>query len=62
MCARLGAPLWLAVCVVAWGAVTMAFATATSVPTFLVLRFVLGAAESTTFPGGWVNVAASMEG
>lgn len=50
-CALLGAPTWLAICIVAWGLVAASFASATSVPAFLALRFLLGATESAAFPG-----------
>lgn len=50
-CARLGAPLWLAANIMAWGLVAAAFAAASSVPAFLALRFLLGATESAAFPG-----------
>lgn len=51
MCARLGAPVWLSVNIVAWGIVATCFALARSVPVFLALRVLLGATECAAFPG-----------
>ena len=50
-CARLGAPTWLAMNIVAWGLVAAMFSLANGVPAFLLLRFLLGATESAAFPG-----------
>ena len=54
VCARLGAPLWLSLNMAVWGGVAALFALARSVPLFLGLRFLLGAAESAAFPGACV--------
>ena len=50
-CARLGAPTWLGINIVAWGLVAASFSLARGVPSFLTLRFLLGATESAAFPG-----------
>lgn len=56
-CARLGAPVWLAGNIIAWGIVATLFAAANSVPAFLALRFLLGATEAAAFPGMWYHLS-----
>lgn len=50
-CVALGARRWLAAILVAWGAVAMSFAAIRSTAAFLVLRLLLGLAESGAYPG-----------
>ena len=48
---RVGAPTWLGVTVVSWGAVAALFAALQSPAEFYVLRFLLGITECGAFPG-----------
>ena len=48
---RLGARLWLSVCMIAWGLVSAGMAFVGTGTEFLVMRFVLGVAESGFYPG-----------
>ena len=50
---RVGAPLWLSVLIVSWGVVATAFAAIKGRWMFYILRLLLGATESGTFPGMW---------
>ena len=50
---RVGAPLWLSVLIVSWGIVATAFAAINGKWMFYILRLLLGATESGTFPGMW---------
>ncbi|KAI7845687.1 hypothetical protein COHA_000801 [Chlorella ohadii] len=56
-CARLGAPTWLGLNIIAWGLVAASFALATSVPVFLTLRFLLGTTEAAAFPGMYQHLS-----
>ena len=49
--ARLGARRWIAAILVVWGLVSAGMALVNGAPAYLVLRFLLGAAESGFFPG-----------
>ena len=51
LCARLGAPLYLGVSLMAWGALAASFATLRSKLQFYVLRFCLGLVEAGAYPG-----------
>ena len=51
-CVALGARRWLAAILVAWGCVAAAFAAVRGEAGFLVLRLLLGLAESGAYPGG----------
>ena len=51
MLTRMGARRWLAILLVAWGAVSVATAFITARPQYVGLRFLLGIAESGFFPG-----------
>ena len=53
----IGAPLWLGITVVVWGCVAASFAGVHGAAMFLVLRLLLGMAESGTFPGIWAHLA-----
>ena len=57
LCARVGAPRFLGVSLVAWGAVASSFATLRSARQFYALRFVLGLAESAAYPGAALAAA-----
>ncbi|MBS1103123.1 MFS transporter [Gluconobacter sp. Dm-62] len=48
---RLGARLWLSVCMIAWGLVSAGMAFVGNGTEFLTMRFVLGMAESGFYPG-----------
>ena len=48
---RVGARAWIARIMISWGAVAMAMATVRGVPSFYLLRFLLGVAEAGFFPG-----------
>jgi MFS family permease len=48
---RFGARTWIARIMISWGVVSMAFAMVGGPTSFLVLRFLLGAAEAGFFPG-----------
>ena len=48
---RLGPRVWLPIIIVAWGVVATLFAGLKSATDFYVLRFLLGVAESGSFPG-----------
>src|SRR5688572_1243313 len=48
---RVGARVWIARIMIVWGLVSMAFMFMKGVPSFYVLRFLLGAAEAGFFPG-----------
>jgi len=48
---RFGARTWIARIMISWGVVSMAFALVGGPTSFLVLRFLLGAAEAGFFPG-----------
>lgn len=48
---RVGARMWIARIMIAWGFVSMAFMFMKGVASFYVLRFLLGAAEAGFFPG-----------
>ena len=50
---RVGAPIWLSVLIVSWGIVATAFAAINGKWMFYILRLLLGATESGTFPGMW---------
>jgi len=49
--ARVGAPRWIAVIMVAWGVISCCMALVTTARSFYVLRFLLGVAEAGFFPG-----------
>lgn len=51
LCVHFGAPRWLSAIMLAWGLVAAACAFMTRKWHFLVLRFVLGLAESGAYPG-----------
>ncbi|WP_313667131.1 MFS transporter [Atlantibacter sp.] len=48
---RVGAKRWFALSLLAWGIITMALAKTESLSTFYILRFVLGIAEASFYPG-----------
>jgi MFS family permease len=48
---RVGARIWIARIMIAWGLVSMGMMLITSVTSFYVMRFLLGAAEAGFFPG-----------
>src|SRR5688572_17236520 len=48
---RVGARIWIARIMIAWGIVSMAFVFMKGVTSFYLLRFLLGAAEAGFFPG-----------
>src|ERR1700761_5737798 len=48
---RFGARTWIARIMITWGLISAAFAFVTGSTSFLVLRFLLGAAEAGFFPG-----------
>jgi len=52
-----GAPRWLAFIVILWGALAMALAMLRTADDFVLLRLLLGVAESGTFPGLWYHLA-----
>ncbi|KAL0050402.1 hypothetical protein WJX82_010597 [Trebouxia sp. C0006] len=54
---RVGAPLWLSVLIVSWGIVATAFAAINGKWMFYILRLLLGATESGTFPGMWYHLS-----
>ncbi len=51
MLARIGARIWIAVLMVVWGLVSLGLAFVRSAPAYIVMRFLLGAAEAGFFPG-----------
>ncbi|KAK9829015.1 hypothetical protein WJX72_003413 [[Myrmecia] bisecta] len=53
---RIGARRWLAAIILAWGLVAALFAVLRTPWQFYVLRFLLGIAESGTFPGMWFHL------
>eukprot|EP00890_Picochlorum_soloecismus_P004964 jgi/Picsp_1/5469/NSC_02828-R1_major facilitator superfamily mfs_1 len=55
--AKLGSPLWLSITIAAWGVIAASFAGINSTSSFLILRLLLGAAESGTFPGIWSHLS-----
>eukprot|EP00878_Enallax_costatus_P029380 GHUV01031852.1.p1 GENE.GHUV01031852.1~~GHUV01031852.1.p1 ORF type:complete len:127 (+),score=21.13 GHUV01031852.1:265-645(+) len=54
---RLGGPVWLAAITVAWGAVASAFALVKGPVSFMLLRLLLGLAESGSLPGTWYYIS-----
>lgn len=50
---HVGAPIWLAAIVTAWGVIASCMASVRGPATFYALRLLLGAAESGSFPGCW---------
>ena len=48
---RVGARIWIARIMIVWGLVSMSFIFMRDIPTFYLLRFLLGAAEAGFFPG-----------
>ena len=50
---HVGAPVWLAVIVTAWGVIACCMAAVRGPASFYALRLLLGAAESGSFPGSW---------
>lgn len=54
---RVGAPRWLSVLIVSWGIVATAFAATQGKWSFYILRLLLGATESGTFPGMWYHLS-----
>src|SRR5262249_30094488 len=48
---RVGARRWISRIMISWGAISVAMMFVRSTPTFLALRFLLGAAEAGFFPG-----------
>ena len=61
LCAKVGAPRFLGVSLVAWGAIAASFATLRSPRQFYVLRFVLGLAETAAYPGARARLCASAQ-
>jgi len=55
--ARVGAPMWLSITIIAWGLVAGSFAGLTGIAMFLSLRVALGVAECGTFPGMWLHLS-----
>ena len=55
--ARVGAPIWLGLTIVVWGIVAASFAAVRSQGVFVLLRVLLGLAESGTFPGVWQHLS-----
>lgn len=51
ICERIGAPLFLGIILIIWGCTATIFAFITSSWQFLILRFLLGIAESGAYPG-----------
>lgn len=51
MLAKIGARIWIAVLMVVWGLVSLGLAFVHSGPAYIVMRFLLGAAEAGFFPG-----------
>lgn len=54
---RFGGPTWLAAITIAWGATASAFALVRGPVSFIVLRLLLGLAESGSLPGTWYYIS-----